>query len=56
MNPYIYSIAARQHMAFLRREGQAGVRAAGLRSPIRTRTGSTLINLGQRLLDDSAQH
>ena len=56
MNPYIYSIVTRQHMAYLRREGQAGVRAAEYRGPFRTRAGSTLINIGQRLLDDAAQH
>jgi hypothetical protein len=58
LNPYMYSVITRQHMADmagLRRSAEAGFVATRRRAAMRTRAGSTLINLGQRLLDDSAQ-
>jgi hypothetical protein len=50
----MYSLV-RAHIDDLRRTANAGLRTAGSRAAIRTRAGSTLIQIGQRLLDGPAQ-
>jgi hypothetical protein len=50
VNPYLYRLT-QQHIADLRRGADASRNTAAM---IRARAGSTLVHLGQRLLDGPA--